>query len=183
MNLHCSLANCAVPTSKGAAEALSHARLGEHFVTGGSGITSSSMAPFSISSSTSFLLRAANAGYTLSCSAYIPVVSHGLPHFMGTRIQFPSNFDFQQWDRIAVTPEDKLVIQFLTYGFLMGYSSPIPTSTMGNHPSAIQNSNDLTAYITKELQHGAMLGPFSALPFYPWCQTNQLLTRPKRDSQ
>ena len=63
-----------------------------------------------------------------------------------------------------MTPEDTLVVQFLKCGLPMGYGSPIPTHTIGNHSSATQCSKDLRAYITKEVEHGAMLGPFSAPP-------------------
>ena len=41
---------------------------------------------------------------------------------------------------------------------------------------------DVAAYINKELSEEAMLGPFDNPPFTPWCQTNPLLTCPKKDS-
>ena len=63
----------------------------------------------------------------------------------------------------------------------MGYTGPIHTSTLGNHPLANSHDAHLAVYITKGIKHGAMLGPFPAPPFYPWCQTKPLLTRPKKD--
>ena len=49
---------------------------------------------------------------------------------------------------------------------------------------AIRNSRDIATYIAKKLSDGAMLGPFDPPPpyFAPWCQSNPLLTRPKRES-
>ena len=60
-----------------------------------------------------------------------------------------------------------------------GYLGPIPTPTLSNHPSATNHASHLDAYISKELAHGTMLCLFSHPPFYPWCQTNTPLTRPK----
>ena len=33
------------------------------------------------------------------------------------------------------------------------------------------------------VREGAMLRPFDALPFTPWCHINAVLTNPKKDSQ
>ena len=93
-----------------------------------------------------------------------------------------SNIDFKQWDSIAVNPEDKLVAQFLKFGFPAGYNGPIPTPTTGNHPSASHHSTDVAAHICKEIQQDAMLDSFSAPHFHPWCQTNPFWTRLMKDS-
>ena len=61
-----------------------------------------------------------------------------------------------------------------------GYEGPTPT--FHNNYSAVTHKADVAAYILKELEEGAMLGPFDFPPFYPSTQTNPLLTRPKRDS-
>ena len=106
--------------------------------------------------------------------------SHGLPNIISTRDQLPSNLSLQEWDRIAIPPDDKQVVQMLKFGFPVGYTGPMPNTTLVNHPLASNHASHLIVYMTKELKHGAMLGPFSALPFYPWCQTNTLLTRPER---
>ena len=63
-----------------------------------------------------------------------------------------------------------------------GFEGPIPTPSFGNHSSAINHHQDVKAYITTELAKGAMLGPFPLPAFIPWCQTNPLLMRSKRNS-
>ena len=73
------------------------------------------------------------------------------------------------------------MVQLLQFGFPKGYKAPIPTPTIGNHPSANNNAAHLEAYIDKELKNGAMLSPFPAPPFYPLVSGNPLLTRPKKD--
>ena len=81
------------------------------------------------------------------------------------------------------TPGSAVVMEMLTFGFPVGYMGPIPTPTLGNHPSANNHASHLEAYISKETAEGAMLGLSPQPPFYPWCQTNPLLTRPKKDSR
>ena len=38
------------------------------------------------------------------------------------------------------------------------------------------------AYVDKEVEKGALLGPFKDIPFKPWAQINPIMSRPKRDS-
>ena len=113
---------------------------------------------------------------------YSQVVACGAPNFISAMVPLPTNLDIGQWQFITVSPQDKVVVELLQYGFPAGYCGPIPTPTLRNHPSARNHPSHLAAYIGKELAHGAMLGPSSVPPFYPWCQTNPLLTRPKKDS-
>ena len=114
---------------------------------------------------------------------YYEVIANGAPNFIGARVPLPTNLHICQWNLIAVTPEDKVVVEFLQYVFPAGFCGPIPTPTLGYHPSATNHPSHLDSYINNELKHWAMLGPFSAPPFYPWCQTNPLLKRPKKDSR
>ena len=64
-----------------------------------------------------------------------------------------------------------------------GYIGPIPTPFSGKHPSVNNHMRDLAAYTTKELKQGSMLSPFTAPTFPLWCQTNPLLTKPKKNSR
>ena len=54
---------------------------------------------------------------------------------------------------------------------------------MATTPAANNHARHMVVYIMKELKHGAMISLFTAPPFYHWCQTNPLLTRPKKDSR
>ena len=76
-------------------------------------------------------------------------------------------------------------MEFLEFGFPVGYEGPVPTPDTSNHASAVSHLQDLTAYINKEVEEGTMHSPFKNLPFTPWCQVNALLTKlykPKKDS-
>ena len=126
-----------------------------------------------------------NAYTTSMLGIYRVVTASGSPNFRGARLSLPSNFIFNGWEAIAHSQADCKVIQYLRYGYPMGFEGPIPTPSFGNHASAINHPRDVKTYITTEIVEGAMLGPFPRPPpppFTLWCQTNPLITRPKCNS-
>ena len=108
------------------------------------------------------------------------MVAQGHPNFEGAKITLPSNLVF--WETIIHTDEDARTVKFLRYGFPAGYEGPVPTPSSGNHVSAINHCIDVAVYVNKELSEESMLRPFDKPPFMLWCQTNPLLTWPKKDS-
>ena len=88
------------------------------------------------------------------------VTASVLPNFRGARLPLLSNFIFDEWEAIAYSQVDHEVIQYLRYGFPMGFEGPIPTPSVGNHTSAISHPHDVKAYIATEIVEGAILGPF-----------------------
>ena len=114
---------------------------------------------------------------------YVKVVSHGKPNFLGPRIPLLSNIHFNEWLAILHSDLEKETLQFIQYRVPVGFEGPIPTPTMGNHPSATFHPQAVTACIGKEIGEGAMLSTCTAPPpFVPWCQTNPLITHPKPGS-
>lgn len=57
-----------------------------------------------------------------------------------------------------------------------------PVSVVSNHQSAVQHSEHLANFISAELAHEAIAGPFKDHPFTPWTRISPLMTRPKRES-
>ena len=102
------------------------------------------------------------------------------PNFREARLSVPTHFNIREWTAICVTEEDNLTLHLLQFGVPAGFEGPAPTPTFYNHPSAVHHSSDVAAYISKELKEGTMLGPFDHPLFYPWTQTNPLLTRTKK---
>ena len=45
------------------------------------------------------------------------------------------------------------------------------------------NDIHINAFIQKECRLGAMLGPFTVVPFEPWCQVSPLMTHPKKNPE
>ena len=110
------------------------------------------------------------------------MTEEGLPNYLGDRLQLPSNMHFSKWEALACTEEDTTLINFLKYGFTIGYEGPMLTPTDHNHTSTMHPPRDVAAYVLGELEEGAMLGLFEVDLFVPWCQVNTLPTFPEKDS-
>ncbi len=136
------------------------------------------------------LLRAAGAMPRKAAVVYAPTMAAihaavpgtGVANFQQARIKLPSNLNLSLWRKLAVDHEDPQVADLLTYGFPVSYEGPTPDPASDNHASARNHLQHVRAYVHKEVEEGALLGPFEEPPFAPWCQVNALLTRPKKDS-
>ena len=76
---------------------------------------------------------------------------------------------------------DEMVCEGIEYGFPIQYQGPPrygPPATY-NHSSALAFSEHVDDYVSKEVAHGALEGPFSSPPFTPWFYTSPLMTREK----
>ena len=113
---------------------------------------------------------------------YKAVTAVGSLNFSGARIQLPSTLHIKEWEALIESSANVLTVDYLKYDFPAEYERPVPTPATGNHTSMLRHQRDVAIYIMAEVREGAMLGPFDALPFTPWCQVNALLTWPK-DSQ
>ena len=111
------------------------------------------------------------------------VRSWGAPNAFGARRQVYSGFNITFWYQYLEHYEDKIVVDFLRFGWPINFHSEVfPISTFRNHPSATSNSDCLSVYIAKELAHRAVLGPFPCNPFSTNCVVSPLMCVPKRDS-
>ena len=74
---------------------------------------------------------------------------------------------------------DKAFLDYITFGFPIGRDKDdlITCNTDDNHSSANDWPEAVTEFITDELKHGALLGPFD--PPHPQYTWSPLLTRPK----
>ena len=113
---------------------------------------------------------------------YERVIEAGLPNFMGASIPVPTNLNLVAWAKLAVIQKDERVVSFLMYSILAGYEGPVPSPSAVNHASAKAHPRDIALYITMEMEHVAMLGPFDQPTFTQWCQINPLLPHPTKDS-
>ena len=66
------------------------------------------------------------------------VTSYEQPNFLGTRLPVPSNLNLHQWKKNCVSPDDHLTLQYLQFGFPVGYEGPVLTHTFHNDPSAVR---------------------------------------------
>lgn len=117
------------------------------------------------------------------CDLYMNIKSWNLPNFLGARIPLNSNLVLPAWYSYLADYHDKLLCQFLTYGWPVGYLSDTPPQAVDtNHPSAENHLSHVKKFINTELAHDALEGPFKQAPFAPWCRTSPMMTRDKKDS-
>ena len=117
---------------------------------------------------------------------YESVVAKRCVNREGARCTLKSGLNFEAWDAIQTGHEsDKLVLDGIRYGFPLQYTGgPIyvdPDKNV-NHHSGRAYPEAVEEYINKEVQLGALVGPFPDPPFKPWCNISPIMTRPKQDT-
>jgi len=106
-----------------------------------------------------------------------------VPNFQGARCPVVSTFNIDNWTSYLEHYEDKIVIEFLRYGWPINFDRTfLPISTLCNHPSAQANAHYLSNYVISELSFDSICGPFSCNPFDVDCVISPLLCVTKRDS-
>ena len=110
-------------------------------------------------------------------STHFMIKESGLPNFLKCRIPVTSKLNIDRWR----FHWDQQLPDLLEYGFPIDFDRNSPLlSTFVNHNSALQNAVHVSNYLTGELQHRAIMGPFMKPPFP--IQISPLMTRDKQDS-
>ena len=101
--------------------------------------------------------------------------------YIGCKIRENNHLNFDLWESLIDKYHGKVVLEFLKYGFSIGYSSKeLPKSCSRNHKGAHDYPNDVDLHINKEMSHGATLGPFKTPPFNVNFFTSSLNTVSKK---
>ena len=121
--------------------------------------------------------------YPAQAALYSEVVSHGLPNFKGARVPVMHQLNIPQWRKMQHLLPDQQLVDFLEYGFPVGYTgTEISILGLPNHSSAMYHAPHVHKYLDTEVSKQAMLGPLKCQPFQEWFRVNPAMTRPKRDS-
>ena len=113
--------------------------------------------------------------------AHKMVRSSGVPNFLSCRIPVQGPLRPQVWRAYLHDYWDQQLTDLIEFGFPLDFKRMYPLqSTMDNHTSANDHVTAVEKYLSTELQHGALLGPFSEPPFP--INVSPLMTRPKSDS-
>ena len=89
------------------------------------------------------------------------VRAFGLPNFLGAKRLVHSRFNVDVWSHYLEHYQDRVIIDFLRYGWPINYQSDVlASSSFHNHPSAVKNLSYLSTYIAKELSYQSVFGPF-----------------------
>lgn len=117
------------------------------------------------------------------CATYSKIKATARPNCFAARIPLDSDLLIPAWRQELSQYHDKLLCDFLEYGWPLGYHSDMsPETTHKNHPSGEAHLHHITEFVKKELSHRAVLGPFHEDPFHPWVRYSPIMTREKRDS-
>lgn len=114
---------------------------------------------------------------------YNKIKEVGRPNYLGARIPLKSGLNMKAWYTLLEHYHDYQLCDLLQYGWPLGYLRDLPpTSSPVNHPSATAHMGHVRKFVDQELQHDALVGPFTADPFTPWVRYSPIMTRPKRDA-
>ena len=114
---------------------------------------------------------------------YSKVRKTGVPNYLDAKIPLPSGLNIPTWYNLLTDYHDNQLVNFLNYGWPVDYTyNRTPTPTFNNHKEPEDFSTHINKYITTELKHKALLGPFKNKPFEPWCQFSPIMTRKKKHS-
>ena len=107
------------------------------------------------------------------------VENSGLPNYLGVRAPVPSKFNIGKCQQLLRGYWDTQLLQILAFDFPLSLHTRTNAVVNNiNHPSAMQFKSFVRDYLYKEVEQGAILGPFSEPPFDN-LHTSPLMTRPK----
>ena len=111
------------------------------------------------------------------------VAQTGKPIDLVARVPVPSTLNISTWRELLQDYEDSAVCEFLEFGWPVGFMpTTLPVFDLRTHRGALLFSEQVTAYLTKEISLGRVAGPFDAVPFTDGFVVSPLNTVPKRDS-
>lgn len=117
------------------------------------------------------------------CKTYQKIKSFNLPNALGAKITLPSGLNLRSWEHHLKAYHDKEICAYLRFGWPVGYAgNKPPVSVPHNHPSGNQFKSHVRDFISTELAHDALVGPFPDDPFTPWMRKSPIMSRPKKDS-
>ena len=122
--------------------------------------------------------------YRTECMKIYDIVSAtGCHNFKIARVPIPSTLIVSQWRSLLQNYEHQELLNFLEFGFPVGFEGPgVIQSSVSNYASALAFPDDVDTYITTELGHKALFGPYNHSPFRVRLHVSPLMTRLKRDS-
>lgn len=127
----------------------------------------------------------------IPAAAKFPVLKHydecrnaAAYNCIGPRTLIHTGNNIQAWRSYSTGHiDDDWVIDCVAYGFPLQYRGPpLYNGFVDNHPSANNYEQHVTDYIHKEMEMGAIVGPFSEPPFVPWVNIAPLMSREKATS-
>ena len=93
------------------------------------------------------------------------VKQSGVYNFWGCRIPIHTQLNVDEWSRQLSGYWDTQLIDLITYGFPLDFNRKSNLKWEDkNHKSALDYPMDVDTYLHEEIQHGAIMGPYSVHP-------------------
>ena len=106
-----------------------------------------------------------NQSITCPLKQHFIVKATGAPNFMKCRILIATQLNIPAWESMLEEYWDRQLIQLLTFGFPLDFNRNCKLlCDKENHTSANDYPDDVDAYLSEELAHNAIIGPFENTP-------------------
>ncbi len=95
------------------------------------------------------------------------VMSTGEYNIFGLQSPIHTHFDLEEWAAALSQYDDKEILTFLIYGWPVNRARalPDPVCAQVNHICEPVGASPVDNYLAKEVDKGAMIGPFQEVPF------------------
>ena len=111
------------------------------------------------------------------------VKSTGRPNFLQAHVPVNSQLKIEAWEQELTEYWDQQLLELVKFGFSLDFNRGCHLGKFsGNHSSANDFPQDIESYITGELSHGAIRGPFEHNPIKNG-HTSPFMTRHKPNSE
>ena len=98
---------------------------------------------------------------------YKPIRAACLPNFLAAKIPVKSALNIPHWREVLTNYHDHSLVDLLAYGWPADYTADHPpTPHYRNHVSDPLCVLEVMDFITKEIEHDAIIGPFDLTPFH-----------------
>ena len=112
------------------------------------------------------------------------VIRSGLPNYLHCKFPIQSKLNIQVWIQKLQSYQDTQIVQFLQFGWPIGFEGPLQqTITPPNHKGIVGFEDQIQAYLSKELDNKAVMGPFDSNPFDHPIHISPLNSVEKKDSE
>ena len=111
------------------------------------------------------------------------VIKSGVPNKLGCMIPVNSTWNIPLFRSLLGDYHDIDVVNWLEFGFSISYEASMnPRPNKNNHKGAVDFPVHIDEYLHKEIEMGAIMGPFSIPPFVNRIGISPMSSRPKKDS-
>ena len=108
----------------------------------------------------------------------------GQPNYRIAQMQVFSTLNIAIWRELLSSYPDQIICEFLEFGWPIGYmSDTLPIFDLQTHRGALDFSDQVNAYLPKELKLGRIAGPFDTALLAQGFVVSPVNTVEKRDSE